>query len=59
MTTTDICILIFALPLAFGVILFVARLEENATDKSLKQTYQEIAQKNPKLQAYLTQGLNT
>lgn len=56
MTTTDICILIFALPLAFGVILFVARLEENATDKSLKQTYQEIAQKNPKLQAYLTQG---
>jgi hypothetical protein len=56
MTTTDIFILIFGLPVAVGFILFLVRLEENATDKSFKRSYQEIGQKNPKLQAYLNQG---
>ena len=42
--------------LTVGLVCFFIWLGYKAKENTLKQTYQEIAQKNPKLQAYLNQG---
>ena len=49
-------ILIFGLAFAVGFPLSLVWLGYKATENTLKRTYPEIAQKNPKLQAYLNQG---
>ena len=48
--------IILPLVLMVGFPCFVIWWSYKAKDNTLKQTYQEIAQKNPKLQAYLNQG---